>query len=327
MCAKIEHLSEKDKLILAVNINLFRLAVINSFIVSYICCLKENKPMKYYNLNGHLIAKEDAYIHVSDVGLQRGYGIFEYFVVVQGVPLFFDDYLDRFEYSAQFMDLSIPLSRAALKKRILDLVAVNKTLDCAIKIILTGGFSEDGYTPAPTPNLFIMPMPAIKHHAKETEQGIRLITVDYVRDLPQVKSLNYVMSLIAQKEMRNKSAQDVLYYKDGQVSESSRSNFFIVKDDNTIVTTARDILWGITRKQIIALAKANFQLEVRDITLSEVLTAKEAFLTSSSKGALAVVNIDGQPIGNGQQGVITKAIDELYNQHSEHYVAAALAMI
>jgi branched-subunit amino acid aminotransferase/4-amino-4-deoxychorismate lyase len=283
--------------------------------------------MRYYNLNGHLIAKEDAYIHISDVGLQRGYGIFEYFVVVQGVPLFFDDYLDRFEYSAQFMDLQIPLSRAALKKRILDLVTVNKTLGCAIKIILTGGFSEDGYTPASTSNLFIMPMPAIKHPAKETEQGIRLITVDYVRDLPEVKSLNYVKSLIAQKEMRNKGAQDILYHKDGRVSESSRSNFFIVKDDNTVVTTAKDILWGVTRKQIMELAKTTFQLEVRDITISEVLSAKEAFLTSSSKGALAVVNIDGQPIGNGQPGVITKALDELYNQHLEYYVAAALAMV
>ncbi|NJK83331.1 MAG: hypothetical protein HC912_05440 [Saprospiraceae bacterium] len=154
--------------------------------------------MKYYNLNGHLVAKEDAYIHISDVGLQRGYGIFDYFVVLQGVPLFFDDYLDRFEHSAQFMDLPIPLSRAAMKKRILDLIAVNKTLDCAIKIILTGGFSEDGYTPASTSNLFILPMPAIKHQAKDVAQGIRLMTVDYVRDLPEVKSLNYVMSLIVQ---------------------------------------------------------------------------------------------------------------------------------
>lgn len=283
--------------------------------------------MKYYNLNGHLIAKEDAYIHISDVGLQRGYGIFDYFVVVQGVPLFFDDYLDRFEHSAQFMDLQIPLSRAAMKKRILDLIAANKTLDCAIKIILTGGFSEDGYTPASTPNLFILPMPAIKHGAREMEQGFRLMTVNYVRDLPEVKSLNYMMSLIVQKEMKNRGAQDILYYKNGRISESSRSNFFIVKDDNTVVTPAKDILWGITRKQIMELAKAHFQLEVRDITLSEVLSAKEAFLTSSSKGALAVVNIDGQPIGNGQQGAVTKALDELYNQHSEHYVAAALAMI
>ncbi len=283
--------------------------------------------MKYYNLNGHLISKEDAYIHISDVGLQRGYGIFDYFVVHTGIPLFFDDYLDRFEYSAQFMNLELPLNRAAMKKRILDLIAVNKTLDCAIKIILTGGFSEDGYTPASTPNLFILPMPAIKHGVREVEQGIRLMTVDYVRDLPEVKSLNYVMSLIVQREMKNRGMQDVLYHKNGYVSESARSNFFIVKEDNTVVTAAKNILLGVTRKQIIELAHQHFKVEVRDITIEEVFSAKEAFLTSSSKGALAVVNIDGQTIGNGQPGVVTKALDKLYNERLVHYAEEVLAII
>ncbi len=275
--------------------------------------------IKYYNINGQITPKESAVVHVSDLGLQRGYGIFDYFKVEQKVPVFFEDYMNRWEKSAAYMHLELPLSRRALKAQIQALIEANKVEKCAIKLILTGGFSPDGYTPS-EPNLYILMMEQYRHADVEIRDGLKLMSLDYQRELPHVKTTNYAMSLIAQNQLRAIGAKDYLYYKDGFISESSRANFFIVQQDDTIVTNEKNILKGITRKQMIRLARSRYNLEIRDITFEEVLQAKEAFLTSSAKGALGVVQIDDKVIGNGKVGKVTQTMDRLYSEALQQYV-------
>lgn len=276
--------------------------------------------MKYYNINGEIVAKDKAFIHVSDLALHRGYSIFDYFRVLNGKPLFIEDYLDRFERSAEQMSLTIPISRTELKQRIHELIQVNEVKECGFKLLLTGGYSADGYHPAPEANLYMMVLPKIIFPQAIIENGMKLITHEYVRHIPKVKMTNYVESLLLQPKVKAANAQDMLYHIDGEISESSRSNFFIVKEDDTLVTTEEDILYGITRKHLLDLAKSHYTIEIRNLHLDEVKAAKEAFICSSAKGAIGIVQIDDWQVGDGKVGAITKHLNALYDAEVSNYI-------
>ena len=111
-----------------------------------------------------------------------------------------------------------------------------------------------------------------------------------------------------------------MYHNGLHISEAVRSNFFIIDQEDTIVTTDQDILFGITRKQLLQVAQNFYKIEVRPISLTELYTAKEAFLTSSTKGVLPVVQIDDLVIGGGKPGPITQHLGVLFNNHQAAYV-------
>lgn len=277
--------------------------------------------IKYHNINGVITPVEASFVHVSELALHRGYGIFDYFLVKEGQPVFFDDYLDRFEASARTMYLDIPLTREQLKTQVYELIAANNTPNSAIKILLTGGCSSDGYTPE-KPNLMILGFMPPVYPQELLDNGYRLMTHEHVRDIAEVKTINYVESLLVHNKLRSLKAHDVLYHKNDLISESSRSNFFLVKQDNTIVTTARDILFGVTRKHILSLAEKHYKIEVRDVFLDEVFSAKEAFLSSSTKGAFPVTKIDDHQIGDGKFGKVTLHLNSLFDTYVEKYISS-----
>lgn len=111
---------------------------------------------------------------------------------------------------------------------------------------------------------------------------------------------------------------DVLYHKNGEVSEVSRSNFFVVKN-GTVITPDKHVLYGITRKKTIQLAKEICPVEERTVTIGEVANADECFITGTTKKVMPVVEIDGKPIGNGKPGRITRQLMALFRDFEENY--------
>jgi len=189
-----------------------------------------------------------------------------------------------------------------------------------MKIILTGGYSEDGYLPSKNPNLVIL-LSTFKTPTKKVyQEGIKLILHKHFRDISTVKTTNYIVPIRLAKAIKAASAKDVLYHWNGKVSESSRSNFFIVKNNDTIVTSTNFVLHGITRKRTLSLAKTHYKIIEKDITLRELKNAKEAFVTSTTKGALSVVKIDDFKIGNGKRGKVTAHIHELLQKEAKEYM-------
>ena len=110
--------------------------------------------------------------------------------------------------------------------------------------------------------------------------------------------------------MKAVRADDVLYHQNGKISESSRSNIFIVKDEK-IITPLDGALFGITRKHILNFAKNHFIVEERDITTQEYFEADEVFTTGSTKRIIAITQTDNHIFGNGGLGKITKKLQEL----------------
>ena len=267
-------------------------------------------------VNDAFIKQENAAIHISDLAIQRGYGIFDFFRTVNHIPLYLDDHLTRFYYSAQKMRLNMALLPHELKDIILLLIQKNNIPDSGIRITLTGGYSEDGYTLA-APNLFITQQPL----PPSVQKPIKLMLHHYQRELADVKTINYLMGIWLQPFVKERGADDVLYFKDGLLRECPRSNFFIVTDQDVVVTPALHILKGITRKKVLEIAKLHFKTEERDITIKDLQQAKEAFITSSTKRVLPVVQINDLELNSIGADTITYKLNQLLLAEEKDYIA------
>ena len=242
-------------------------------------------------VNGDILPIEKAQIGINDLGLLRGYGVFDFFRAIDGQPVFMEKHLDRFENSMRLLNLNLPVSREHLRENIREIVRLNVHPLLGIRLVGTGGYSLDGYTPAEKPNLLMIAKPFAFAPFDKT---MRLMLVEHERDLPEIKMLNYSLPISLLLKMKAENADDVLYHLNGFVSESSRSNFFMVKN-GVLITPKSGVLRGITRRILMDLAAAEMPVEERDVTLAEVLAADEVFLSGSTKRVAPVVGI-------GQQG-------------------------
>jgi branched-chain amino acid aminotransferase len=278
--------------------------------------------IKYYSINGELVPKEQAALGVTDLAIQRGYGLFDYFVVKKGQPIFFDDYLDRIEQSAKWLRLELPITREALREQVMLLIRANGEQEAGIKIILTGGYSDDGYSPE-TCNLVILEMPPPSYPASKFEQGVKLMLYEYHRTFPSAKTINYLVGIYLLPQQRAAGAEDVLFHSEGHIYETTRANFFIVTNDNTIVTASEGILHGVTRKHLLEVARHHYAVEERRPTLAELHTAKEAFISSSTRLLMPVVQVDDITIGDGKPGPVTRHLLELMKMEVDRYLETA----
>lgn len=274
----------------------------------------------FYYINGEYLPVNAAHIHIHELGFLRGYGIFDFMQVREGINLFFDDYLDRFQYSAAQMDLEIPLSIDELKATAKHLAKLNGFERSGMKIILTGGYSEDGFSPA-KPNLYLLEQPFSTPSTAQYNNGIKLMIHEYRRELPDVKTLSYITPIRLIKKWKSVGAFDVLYHLNGNISESARSNFFIVNADGVLITPEKDVLRGITRKKILEIAPKHLETRIAEITLDDLRNAREAFMTSSTKGALPVVQVDDMVIGDGKVGDIAPKLQADFEALSNAYIA------
>lgn len=246
---------------------------------------------KYVFINDTFLPEAQASLLVSDLAIQRGYGIFDFFKTINGKSVFLDDHLERFYNSIAKMHMSIKQTPDELKTILRTLQDKNNLPDSGIKMIVTGGYSLDGYTMPVVQNLVITQTPFVVP-MEFNSKGISLLTYDYQRPLSEMKTLDYSMAIWLQPFMKEHEADDVLYQHDGLVKECPRANFFIVTKDQEIITAKNNVLKGVIRKNILKLENTGFKITERDFTLEELQNASEAFITSTTKHILPVKTID-----------------------------------
>lgn len=272
---------------------------------------------------GQFIKEENARLRLNDLSIQRGYAAFDFFRTRNYVPLFLDDYLARFYNSMEGMHLPAPYTKDELKNIIHELITKNDLPDAGVKLLITGGYAADGYELS-TPNFIVTQHSIQLTDANKFSNGIKVITHEYLRELPRVKSINYLTGVWLQKEIKERNAADVLYHKHGMVSEFPRSNVFIIDKNDTLITPAEQVLPGITRKKLIEVAQNKLKVELRPVYLEEVKNATEVFMTSTTKRLLPITQIDETIIGNGKMGPITVLLNEAFLEMEEEYISSSV---
>lgn len=260
-------------------------------------------------VDGHWVHPHEATLSINDIAVLRGYSVFESLRTYDRRPFHLDEHLRRLYHSAVLIELEVPWSARFIADIIGEAIVRNTYKHASIRLLVTGGESEDGITPSGKPELVVMITPLGERDMERFARGIKLITTRLQREAPEAKTTNYMAAVRALKEAAKRGAQDALFVDEQEhVQEATRSNFFIFRGD-TLVTPREGVLHGITRNVVLQLAQGCFPIEERPILLSELPLADEAFITSSSKEITPVVQIDDLVIGNGKPGPRTSELE------------------
>ncbi|MEP6647772.1 MAG: aminotransferase class IV [Saprospiraceae bacterium] len=275
----------------------------------------------YIFINGEILPREEALIPVYDLGLLRGLGIFDFFKVWDGVALFAEDHIERLQHSLRMIDLNVNADEQQWLDWFYQMIKINEADRAGFRVVVTGGYSEDGFTIPEKKNIFLMLHHLPPNDPKPYEQGVSLLTNSYQRDIPSAKTTIYIQSMHFQPQLKKAGAFEVLYHWKGEITECSRCNIFFIDREGVIHTPRNGMLKGITRKQVLKIARENnMPLVERDVFLNEIPDMAGAFLTATTKGVLPVVQIDAQKVGNGSVHPLAKKLQKLFQDRVDEYL-------
>jgi branched-chain amino acid aminotransferase len=223
------------------------------------------------------------------------------------------------EDSARHIGIALPWPRMALIRVVMETLHRNTFKESNIRIVVTAGSSPDFLTPLGEPRLLVLVTRAPELPAGWYTDGVKIITFFSERNIPGAKSINYVPATIALKQARDKDAIEAVYVdRNGLALEGTTSNLFALFS-GTLVTPARGILSGVTRKAVLDLAEKMGPVDLRDLPLAELLTADEVFITGTNKTIVPVVQVDDTVIGDGQPGEYTQNLMNAFHIQIDEY--------
>lgn len=269
-----------------------------------------------YYVDGEFVTADKAVIPVNDLAIIRGIGVFDLLRTYGGKSYFLEAHVSRLLNSANAIDLALPWSHDEICQIAKETLARNQVDEANIRIIVTGGPSEDFMTPSGRPRLLVLVSPLPQLPQVWYTKGIKVITVASSRHMPGAKSIDYLPASMALQKAKAENAIEVIYLdNNGMALEGATSNLFAFSR-GTLVTPGRGVLSGITRKVILEIARDHYPVDIRDLPLDELLHAGEVFITGTNKGLVPVVQIDETEIGNGLPGQHTRHIMKLLDNHT-----------
>jgi D-alanine transaminase len=259
----------------------------------------------------------DVRLSPMDRGFLFADGIYEVTAVLDGKLVDSASHLARLERSAAALEIALPISVAEIEQIERELIARNGLARGTIYIQLTRGAAERDFLAEPEkPTLLLFTQAGDMLASKAATEGVKVVTMPDIRwDRRDIKSVMLLAQVLAKRAARAAGAQEAWLVQDGYVTEGASSTALIVTADGTLVTRPNSniILPGCTRAAVLALAERDgVALEERPFTVEEALAGREAMLTSASNFVVAIVSIDGQPIGDGKPGPIARKLRELY---------------
>ena len=266
-------------------------------------------------LNGAWMPVEDAKVSVLDRGFIFGDGVYEYVPVINGRPHRLEGHLTRLNNSCNEIGLTNPYSNAKWAELVSQIAEKNGSHDQGVYWQITRGVAkrDHSFPVGVEPTVFMMSNPLPKLTQEQIDNGVPCYTFPDTRwHRCHIKSISLLGNVLAKQHASEQGGAEVVMLRDGFLTEASASNVFCVFGD-TIVSAPKDhhILGGITLDAVSDLAKkAGMKLEVRPVTEAEMWAADEMWLSSSSKGVLAITTLDDKPIGNaahkGKPGPVFK---------------------
>lgn len=268
-------------------------------------------------LNGEFLPVEQAKVSVMDRGFLFGDGVYEVIPVFGGQPFRCDEHLQRLDYSLRETGIPQPLTHAQWRAVFAQLIKEYGGGDQAIYLQITRGVApqrEHKFPQTCVPTVFAMSR-ALAAPPAEIPVSLACISVPDIRwQRCDIKSISLLGSVLMTQQAVAAGASEAILTRDGVVLEGASSNVFAVVDG--VLHTApkdRHILAGITRDLIVELAQQH-GLELREaaVTLAQLHSASEVWITSSTREMAPVATLDGRRVGNGGAGPIFKQLWQWY---------------
>lgn len=268
-------------------------------------------------INGSFCDEKDLSVSAKDVGILRGYGVFDYLRTYGGEPFHLKDHIRRFFRSAEMLHLEVGYSQDEVEAVVRELVRRNGYPESSLRLVCLGGESPTAMIPEGRSTLYLMadPFPGDRKELESwQEEGISLISFPHLRYRAEAKTNNYIPAMDALREARSRGAFDALFCgTDGEIYETTRANVFFRRNGKWL-TPPGNILIGITRRVVMSLMAPEEQVE-EALYLKDLPGIEEAFLTSSSKEIVPIIQIDDTPVGDGKPGPCTKALIKKFNAY------------
>ena len=278
-------------------------------------------------VNGRYRPYAEAAVHVEDRGFQLADAVYEVVEVRDGSLVDETRHLDRLDRSLGELRIAEPMSRAALRHVIREVIRRNRVRHGTVYLQVSRGQAPRDFVfppPGLSPTVVCLARSASPEKIDAVaERGIAVRSMPDIRwgrcDIKTVMLLPACLAKTAASESGAKEAW--LVDRDGFVTEGAASNAWIVTAAGEVVTrsTGTAILAGVTRRTTLdVLAQEGVTLVERGFTIGEAHAAREAFITSASNTVMPVVDIDGHAIGDGRPGPITRRLRQAFHQIAEH---------
>jgi branched-chain amino acid aminotransferase len=282
---------------------------------------------KTVSIDGQVVSAENAKVSVFDHGLLYGDGLFEGIRVRAGRVFRLDRHLARLELGAKVLGLELPFSAEQRARIILDSVRSFGQKEAYVRVLVTRGEGPLGVDPSTCtkPKLICIAAEIALFSAEQRAQGLSLLTSSHRRPNPDaqdvaVKTLNYLGSVLAKQEARQRGADEALLLnQSGRVAEAAVANVFALRGRTLLTPPALDgCLEGINRAAILELAPGlGLSAFERSLGRRDLLGADEVFLTGSGAGVIGVRGLDGRAIGRGQTGEVTLELERRHRALAE----------
>ncbi|TAK43415.1 MAG: D-amino acid aminotransferase [Betaproteobacteria bacterium] len=268
-------------------------------------------------LNGKFIPIGEAMVPVLDRGFIFGDGVYELVPVYSRVPFRLDEHLARLDRSLAAVRIRNPYTRQQWREIIRQLVLLQPHEDQGVYFQVTRGVAkrDHAFPQGVEPTVFIMSNPLVNPARELVERGAEALSAtDYRWQKCDIKSISLIGNVLLRQLSADAGAAETILFRDGRLTEASASNVFIVRGGVIMGPPKSNlILPGITYDVVLELARAaGLPLEIRDLGEAQVRAADEIWVTSSSKEVLAIVRLDGKPVGEGRPGPVFKRMFELY---------------
>lgn len=276
-------------------------------------------------LNGEYLPEEEAKVSIFDRGFLMADGVYEVTSVLDGKLIDFEGHVVRLARSLSELDMGNPISKEDLLEVHRELVRVNEVVDGGVYLQITRGAPGDRDFVFPDPEttpqtivLFTQSKPGLAE-SPQAKAGIKVISIDDIRwGRRDIKTVQLLYPSMGKMMAKAAGCDDAWLVEDGQVTEGTSNNAYIVKGNKIITRNlSTDILHGITRAAVLRFAReAQMEVEERTFTIEEAQGADEAFITSASTFVMPVVEVDGKAVGDGTVGSVASRLREIYLEES-----------
>jgi D-alanine transaminase len=270
---------------------------------------------RFAYVNGRYLRHAEATVHIEDRGYQFADGVYEVIHVRAGRMIDAEPHFDRFDRSLAELSIKAPMSRAALRLVLGELLALNGIGNGLLYFQATRGVApRDHKFPQASRTSLVATAKHLKPLAPEAlEKGVAVITIPDIRWARcDIKSLALLPNVLGKQQAAEAGAFEAWQVDEsGHVTEGTSTNAWIVTAQGRVTTRplGNEILPGIVRRALVGiLAAMDVGFDQRPFTLEELRQAKEAFLTASSGFLLPVTRVDGAAVGDGKVGSLAREL-------------------